>query len=45
MSNTILNLRVLYWHFQILRDPPWVSLGFNSYHWEHGIGFRWIELY
>lgn len=36
MSNLLLNLRIACWHFQIMRDRPWVRFGFNRYRWEHG---------
>lgn len=45
MSNLIFNLRFWYWHFQIRRDRPWISLSFNPYHWNHGIGWRWFQLH
>jgi len=45
MSNTIFNLRVLYWHFQILRDRPYVRFGFNAFRWERGERSPWIQLH
>lgn len=31
MSNLILNLRVWRIHFQVMRDRPWLRIGFNAY--------------
>jgi hypothetical protein len=42
MSNTLINIRVAYWHFQVMRDRPWVCLSFNRYWWDRGL--RWSEL-
>jgi hypothetical protein len=42
MSNTIVNIRVFYWHFQVMRDRPWVRLSFNRYWWD--VGVRWGNL-
>ena len=45
MSNAILNLRVLYWHLQILRGRPFVRIGFNAYRWERGERHPAIEFH
>lgn len=45
MSNLIFNLRLWYWHFQIARDAPWVSISFNRYRWGSGERSPWIELH
>lgn len=43
MSNLLFNLRVWCWHFQIMRDRPWVRVGYNKYH--RGAGSSFVELY
>lgn len=43
MSDTILNLRVWCFHFQIIRNRPWLRLSYNDYH--RGRKSRFIELY
>lgn len=45
MSNLIFNLRVFYWHFQIMRDRPFVRISANSY-WKNGKWKeKWVELH
>lgn len=31
MSNLILNIRFGEWHFQVMRDRPWVRISHNPY--------------
>ncbi|PWJ81565.1 hypothetical protein C7441_11097 [Pseudaminobacter salicylatoxidans] len=48
MSNCLVNIRFGEWHFQIVRDRPWVSLGHNPYHAiqrRHDPKWRWFEVY
>lgn len=45
MSNCIINLRIVYWHLQVLRDRPYVRFSYNAYHKINGIGWRWVEWY
>lgn len=40
MSNLIVNIRVAYWHFQVQRDRPWISVSLNRYWWDRGVGLR-----
>lgn len=40
MSNTILNLRIAYWHLQVVSDCPWLRFSFNRYWWEKGVTWR-----
>ncbi len=44
MSNCFINWRFGSWHFQILRDRPWVSFHRNYYHVEHPPS-KWFERY
>jgi hypothetical protein len=39
MDNTYINIMVLGWHFQVLRDRPWVWAGYNPCHAEQG----WVD--
>jgi hypothetical protein len=45
MSNLFFNIRVLYWHFQLMSDRPYVRFSFNPHHWEQGIGWSWVRVY
>lgn len=50
MSNTIVNVRFGSWHFQIVRDIPWMRFGPNPYHAKGSPartapGWRWFEIY
>ena len=38
MSNLIINWRFWYWHFQIRRDPPYMSFGRNWWRWDRLVG-------
>lgn len=35
MSNCVFNLRIRTWHFQILRDRPYVRISRNMYHYKN----------
>jgi len=47
MSNSIINVRFGSWHFQLLRDRPYVDVTRNAYHDEarKEPGWRWFEIY
>jgi hypothetical protein len=44
MSNTIINWRFGRYHFQILRDRPWVRLSRNPY-WDENKPTPWFKRY
>jgi hypothetical protein len=44
MSNLWLNLRIWYWHIQVGPDRPYLAVRFNSFRWEIGQRYPWIEL-
>lgn len=43
MSNLLLNIRIFRWHFQIHRDRPFVSFGYNEYY-RHRPLPSWFEV-
>ena len=44
MSNLIFNLRIKTWHFQIMRDRPFIRIYRNMYYYKNP-NFPWMELY
>lgn len=48
MSNTYINIRFGEWHFQVLRDSPFIRLSRNTYHAELRAtdpDWKWFEIY
>jgi len=47
MSNAILNVRFGSWHWQILRDRPFIRISRNPYHDEarRNSSWSWFEIY
>jgi hypothetical protein len=48
MSNAIINVRFGSWHFQVLRDRPFVRISRNAYHDTARVSdpqWRWFEVY
>jgi hypothetical protein len=48
MSNLLLNIRFGSWHFQVMRDLPWVRFGHNPHHdveRKSNREWRWFEVY
>ncbi len=47
MSNAILNIRLGSWHWQLLRDRPYLRVCHNPFHdaARKESGWRWFEIY
>lgn len=35
MSDSIINIRLLFWHFKVQQETHKVSFVYNPYHWKH----------
>lgn len=44
MGNTYFNIRFGKWHWQVLRDKPWVRISRNDY-WDYHPMTQWLEVY
>lgn len=48
MSNLFLNIRFGSWHFQVMRDGPWVSISHNPIHDKErhtNVEWCWFKIY
>lgn len=45
MSNLWLNLRVVYWHLQIGRDRPHITIKRNEWRWKNKLRWPLIDLH
>ena len=45
MDNTLINIRLFYWHLQWERGKFHPTISFNAYHWDRGLRVTgWAEV-